>query len=156
MARRSELSFEDFSRDSDEDEFGAVSQLLQRSEHTPDANCWRPVIERYVGSESALYLALGKGPIGCAAQDAGPQYGVLLYWPTGMLLNVKESERLSNLRKIEVKRCQRAAGHMQRAVLIDVRQCLEMPQRTMHDSFDATCLPAEKWLLRFDQGDSGF
>jgi len=150
-----QLGVEDFLSNPSEDMVGSVPDLIQGSLDPPHPRRWRTVFERYLNAEFCLYVSLFKGPFGSTMQDTTPQYGAFLYWPTGMLLDVNERKRLRHFGEVAAICCQRSDGKVNRAVLVDIRQFLQMPQRTRISTFGGAVFPCEKRLFRFDQFHRG-
>jgi hypothetical protein len=103
----SKFGLETLLRDSSKDAFCSVPNVRERSDDAPQTRRRGSVFERYLGIENALYFPILKGPSARASKDAGPQYGVLLYWSSRMFLNVHGRKRLSDDRNSKL--CERRA-----------------------------------------------
>lgn len=143
---RSEFEFATVVGDASDDVVCSVRYLFKGSEHAPrDPVAYRhSVLESYVHAECGIYLSLGKWPISGAFESSAPQYGVLLYWPLGRDSEIPHGEVLRDARERYLELMHQGTGHMERAVLVDVREFMQMPQGTH------MVLPCEKRLLRFD------
>jgi hypothetical protein len=150
--RASKIGVKDFFRDAAQNRLGSVAAVDERAEQAPGARGRRTVFENYLSQKFCLYLSLCKGPVAGATQDSCPEYGVVLYWPTLKHHDINRVKRLRDFRELEIKRCQRSGGDVNRAVLVDVREFLEMPKGAFC-ALDYAVWPCEKGLLRFDQRD---
>lgn len=136
--------------DSAQDSIHSGKYVGQGCHGDPPTHRWRGLVERYVLREVACYITLRPRITQFAADDSTfPQYGVLLYWPGRSpreLANIPD--RFQQRWHREFVLAHHRAGDMDSAVLVGVREFLEMPQRALQ------FLPCAKGLLRPDQIDS--
>ncbi len=128
-----------------------VGYVYEGAEDEPPTHRWRTLVERYVHSEVAFHFTLSKRPLGDSGHVDGGEYGVLLYWPTLPILAMYGG--ISRERwKIKLIGVQQRARDMESAVLIDIREFFQMPQRTFA-ALPCATFGYWKGLLRSNQRD---
>ena len=96
----------------------------------PPTHRWCTLIERYVRGEIACYITLGERVSEASANNlAAIEHGVLLYWPGLHFLQLFDPlKRLKEWWHTELELMYKRAYNADRAVLVGVRQFMQMPQ----------------------------
>ena len=123
----------------------SIRNVEQRSNHRPIVSNGGSLIKDYVEGNLRIHLHwLGEqGQV--TEKSPGGNYCVVLECPPLSDALVNYSPRIQERWKREIERLHKAAGKMQRAVLVDIRQLIEMPKRTL------CALPCRERLERFDK-----
>lgn len=150
MQRLLQLQAKDFLRNSSNDALGTVGYVYEGSKNQPPTHRWRSVIERYIRSEFAIHMILREGPYTTPRNMNTRQYRVLVYWPRiadGFFLN---RDRSLDRWKRKVKLLYQRSGQMERAVLVGVREFLQMPKGTL-PALPCSAFAFRERLLRSDE-----
>lgn len=146
---RSEDRFEDIGGDGRQHLGHSRFDAEEGAANVAEPHCWRGLIERYVDRELAIYVEVGERYCERFPNDSrAAEYGVVLYWPWATGFNELETEILQFRRKLNLHRAEVHSGQVESAVLVGIREFLEMPQ----GAFGA--LPCAKGLVSLDQCDS--
>jgi hypothetical protein len=123
-----------------------VVDQIERAINEPTSHRWRT--HRTRRQWRALCLSdRGRTARAMFRKTPAPEYGVLLYWPTFADVNRLKGHRFGQRRERRLERLHKRACYMQRAVLIDIGEFLEMPQRALG------ALPCAKGLFRLDRSN---
>ena len=148
----SQFGFENFFCHSPQDAVCPVGYVYEGSNHFPPSRNGRSLVERYACADFAIYLGLRKWPLPETIEPCTDQYAVLLHWPwppTGHLADLSVSPQLC---EVELERLKHRARDMDKAVLVGIREFLEMPERTPFALPCSTIFLGER-LFRSDQRD---
>lgn len=132
----------------------SIGYVYEGGEHEPATHRWRSVIERYINVEFAIYLTRGERPLSDTDEEDMLKDGILLYWPGAPL------RQRTHLLNIELQRCERylkrtkqRAGDIERAMLVGVRQFMQMPEETLLCSLPCAAARLGERLLCPDEID---
>jgi hypothetical protein len=126
----------------------AISHLKQCPNNRPACYKRGALIENYLEGHLRFHLHLigGCKRLTIAHELPAHQFCIVIECPSLTDLFVHNYRGIDERRKLEIKALYGAAGQMERAVLVDVRELIEMPQWT------DCVLPGRVRLKRFDQG----
>ncbi len=125
----SQLCLEHVLKDRADDQFRPIQRPYQGVEGERPTHRWRSVVERYLDHQLGLYIALRERRHVEVPKDlCAPEYGVAAYWPTRGFFQNLVPDAPRDLWELKLVAVEQRARKMQRAVLVTVRQFLEMPQ----------------------------
>ena len=122
-----------------------IGDLKKSGVHGPAAHQWRSLIERYIQGEVCIHIHLASPDRLVGVDAASHEYCIVLKCPRLPLLRNHTTVSKDRWER-EFKRRQRRAGQMDRAVLVEVGQLVQMRK------WASVALPCIEWLHRPNQG----
>ena len=126
-----------------------ISNVYKTSFHGPPFYQRGALIEHYIKGHARLHLhliAAEHGFVGGTYKSATRQYCIVLECPSLADMIALNGPRIIKRRKLAIEHLYGAAGRMERAVLVDIRKLIQMPQ------WADNILPCRERLKVFNQG----
>ena len=129
-----------------------VGHVVERFVNEPPSDCWNPVIERYINGEVALNITILEE----RRLDKHPstQYRIFLYWPDFRTFNLDVAEVDGGFWKRDPVFLDQSPRELDGAMLVGVREFVEMPEWTFPALPCAAVFLRER-LLRSDAVNVG-
>ena len=115
--------------ESSNDSVRPVGYISECRVNDPPADCWNPLIERYINGECAIDLSIREGPFRDADQLPTPHYRILLYWPGFHTFNRVVGEGTRGFWKGELVLFDQRPRELDGTMLVSIREFVEMPER---------------------------